>query len=49
MNYQTGSFDFIKCKEKYYFLEMNPVGQFGNVSDMCNYNIEKDIAEFLLT
>jgi ATP-GRASP peptide maturase of grasp-with-spasm system len=49
LDYQTGSFDFIKSKNgEYYFLEMNPIGQFGMVSSPCNYNIEKKIAEYLL-
>jgi ATP-GRASP peptide maturase of grasp-with-spasm system len=49
LNYQTGSFDFIKARDgEYYFLEMNPIGQFGMVSAPCNYNIEKKIAEYLL-
>lgn len=30
-----------------YFLEINPVGQFGMVSMPCNYHIEKIIAEKL--
>lgn len=32
----------------YYFLEVNPVGQFGMVSYPCNYNIEKRIADNLV-
>jgi len=31
----------------YYFLEVNPVGQFGMVSHPCNYNLEKLIAQKL--
>lgn len=31
----------------YYFLEINPFGQFGMVSEPCNYQIEKYIAEIL--
>lgn len=49
INYQTGSFDFIKGKDgKYYFLEINPTGQFGMVSSPCNYDIERKIAKFLM-
>jgi len=33
---------------KFYFLEVNPVGQFGMTSYPCNYQIEKRIADFLL-
>lgn len=35
-------------KLDYYFLEVNPVGQFGMVSYPCNYKIEKQIAENLI-
>jgi ATP-GRASP peptide maturase of grasp-with-spasm system len=46
----TGSLDFVKTKDnKYVFLEVNPVGQFGFVSDNCNYNLEKIIAEKLVS
>lgn len=45
---ESGSIDIIVDKNnKYYFLEVNPVGQFNFVSEICNYNIEKDIANFL--
>ena len=48
MNLDTGSIDIIVDKDmKYYFLEINPVGQFGMVSFPCNFNIEKRIAEIL--
>jgi len=41
----TGSIDMIYTPDgKYYFLEVNPVGQFGIVSYSCNYNLEKKIA-----
>lgn len=42
------SIDLIQDENnEFYFLEINPVGQFGMVSGPCNYNIEKKIAEFL--
>lgn len=45
-----GSIDMIKSKDgQYYFLEVNPVGQFGMVSDPCNYNLHKIIAETLIS
>jgi ATP-GRASP peptide maturase of grasp-with-spasm system len=45
----TGSFDIIvDHEENYYFLEVNPIGQFGMVSHPCNYNIEKYIALSLI-
>lgn len=40
------SFDVVFSKEdhQYYFLDLNPIGQFGMVSYPCNYNLEKEIA-----
>ena len=47
-NLNSGSLDFIYGTDsKFYFLEINPIGQFGMVSYPCNYNLEKKIAEFL--
>lgn len=41
----SGSIDLILSENgEYYFLEVNPVGQFGMVSSPCNYNLEKIIA-----
>ncbi len=49
-NLNTGSVDMIKSPTgEYYFLEVNPIGQFGYVSDACNYNIEHKIAQKLMT
>jgi len=46
---KTGSIDIIKGKDDmYYFLEVNPVGQFGMTSRPCNYNLEKKIFEKLV-
>lgn len=43
-----GSVDFIFSKDqKFYFLEVNPYGQYGFLSEAGNYYIEKEIAEFL--
>lgn len=43
-----GSLDLILDNNGvYYYLEVNPVGQFGMVSFPCNYNLEKIIAEYL--
>lgn len=47
LHLNSGSIDFIKSGNLYYFLEVNPIGQFGNVSGDCNYFIEKEIAEYL--
>lgn len=44
----TGSADLIVDKNgNYVFLEINPGGQFGMVSQPCNYNIEEKIAKYL--
>lgn len=44
----TGSIDMIVTPGKhYYFLEVNPIGQFGMVSQPCNYYLEKKIAQAL--
>jgi ATP-GRASP peptide maturase of grasp-with-spasm system len=47
LDLNSGSIDFIKSGDHYYFLEVNPIGQFGNVSTDCNYSLERKIAEFL--
>ena len=47
LDLNCGSLDFIKSGNTYYFLEVNPVGQFGNLSFDCNYYLEKEIAEYL--
>lgn len=48
--YNTGSFDLIVSDEnEYYFLEINPIGQFGGLSYKCQYKIEEKIAKFLMT
>ncbi|MDP2387949.1 MAG: grasp-with-spasm system ATP-grasp peptide maturase [Bacteroidota bacterium] len=43
----SGSIDMIVRGKEYYFLEVNPVGQFGMVSYPCNYYLEEKIAEIL--
>jgi ATP-GRASP peptide maturase of grasp-with-spasm system len=45
----TGSFDMIvDAQGDFYFLEVNPVGQFGTHSECCNLSIERRIAQRLL-
>ena len=47
--YTMGSLDLIKSTDgNYYFLEINPIGQFGMVSYPCNYYLEKKLAEHLI-
>ncbi len=45
----TGSLDFVKSSEDgfFYFLEVNPNGQFERLSSQCNYYIEREIAKYL--
>lgn len=47
LDVNCGSIDFIKSGEKFYFLEVNTVGQFLGVSALCNYAAERAIAEYL--
>jgi len=45
---KSGSLDVIVDKDnKYIFLEVNPIGQFNQVSKPCNYCLEKEIAKYL--
>ncbi len=44
----TGSIDLmVDMNDKYYFLEINPVGQFGFLSKLTNYQLEKQVAIWL--
>jgi ATP-GRASP peptide maturase of grasp-with-spasm system len=48
LSLESGSIDMIvNANDAFYFLEVNPVGQFDFLSKLCNYYIEKDIASFL--
>lgn len=45
-----GSIDMIYTPDKrYVFLEVNPIGQFQWLARNCNYDIEREIAKFLLS
>ncbi|MGG5208110.1 grasp-with-spasm system ATP-grasp peptide maturase [Chryseobacterium sp. MIQD13] len=49
LNLKTCSIDMIVSKdEEYYFLEINPVGQFGMVSKPCNYHLEEQMSLYIL-
>lgn len=49
LNLSNGSIDLIKdVYGRHVFLEVNPIGQFGMVSQPCNYNLEKEMAESLI-
>lgn len=44
-----GSFDFIRnVNGEFVFLEVNPIGQFGYISQVCNYKLHKKIAECII-
>lgn len=47
LDLNCGSLDFMKKENNYYFLEVNPVGQFTSLSASCNYVLEKEIANYL--
>ncbi|MDR2235437.1 MAG: grasp-with-spasm system ATP-grasp peptide maturase [Chryseobacterium sp.] len=47
LDLNSGSIDFIKKGDTYYFLEINPIGQFSGMSNTCNYALEQKIAEYL--
>jgi len=45
----SGSIDMLVSKEnEYIFLEVNPIGQFSQVSSPCNYYLEEVIAKHLI-
>lgn len=48
LSFETGSIDLMVDREgNYYFLEINPEGQFGMVSHPCNYYLEREMAKVL--
>lgn len=49
LNFNTGSIDMIvSTTGKFYFLEVNPIGQYGMISSPCNYYLDKIISDFLI-
>jgi len=46
-NLNTGSIDLLRTESGYFFLEVNPVGQYLAPSEHCNYSLEFEISEFL--
>jgi ATP-GRASP peptide maturase of grasp-with-spasm system len=47
-NYTSCSIDLIYANDGvFYFLEINPIGQFKWLNDSCNYYIDQHIAKFL--
>ncbi|MNY66445.1 hypothetical protein D3C86_2038720 [compost metagenome] len=47
LDLNSGSLDFIKSGDKFYFLEINAIGQFLGMSNACNYGLEREIATYL--
>ena len=47
LDLNCGSIDFLKNANNYYFLEVNPVGQFSGLSAKCNYSLERELANYL--
>jgi len=47
LSLQCGTIDLLKRDNEYYFLEVNPLGQFHQVSYYGNFQIEKYIADLL--
>lgn len=46
----TGSIDMIKAKDdEYYFLEVNPSGQFGMTAAPCSYPLFEKVADYLIS
>lgn len=49
MRLKTGSIDIVVTTDnRYVFLEVNPVGQYGMTSYPCQYNLDEKIADYLL-
>ena len=48
LHLNCASIDLIKGKDDFYFLEVNPTGQFGMVDFPCNYGLHRKVAELLI-
>lgn len=49
INLNTGSIDMIVTPDKkYFFLEVNPYGQYGWHDNLCNFEIDKEIALYII-
>ena len=49
LSLNTGSVDLIVGEDgEFYFLEINPSGQWGRMSEVCNYKIDAVIADWLM-
>ncbi len=49
VNLNSGSLDIIYTNQnKFIFIEVNPIGQYGNVSFNCNYHLDEKVAKKLI-
>jgi ATP-GRASP peptide maturase of grasp-with-spasm system len=49
LDLNSGSVDMIVDRDgNYVFLEINPVGQYSMVSEPCNYNLDRIVANYLI-
>lgn len=49
LNLKTGSVDtLVDHKNDFFFLEINPYGQFSFISEECNFNLEYKFSQFLM-
>jgi hypothetical protein len=46
---QIGSVDLLYKDGNYFFLEINPSGEFLGFSEVCNSNLDKQIAQYLIS
>lgn len=50
LSLNSGSIDLLVTNMgEYVFLEVNPIGQFAQVSKPCNYHLERRVAEYLIS
>ena len=47
LDLNCGSLDFIKSGDRFYFLEVNTIGQFLGLAEACNFSFDKEIADYL--
>ena len=47
LDLNCGSIDFIKSGDRFYFLEVNTIGQFLGLSEACNFSFDREIAAYL--
>lgn len=47
LNLKFGGMDLILCNDKYYFVEVNPTGEWGWLKYSTNYSIDIEIVNFL--